>query len=150
MSNKTYKFNEIESLQLGQALQAALREQSPLKLTITRCTKKIEAVLGGFSERKQVFMESIVIKDTEGNMVTVEGLEGEPTKITDYQLSVPEEEAIEAFKTISEEKVEVVLPEISGDAKVLIDGEKFTLEQFLDMDPEASGSLAYIYLTLTE
>jgi len=150
MSDKTYEFDELAALQLGQALRAALREQSPLKLTITRCTKKIEAVLGEFSEKKQALMESIVVKDAEGNMVVVEGLEAEPTTITDYQLSVPEEEAIKAFKTISEEKVEVVLPEISGDAKVLIDGEKYTLEQFLDMDPEASGSLAYIYLTLTE
>lgn len=150
MSDKTYEFDELAALQLGQALRAALREQSPLKLTITRCTKKIEAVLGEFSEKKQALMESIVVKDAEGNMVVVEGLEAEPTTITDYQLSVPEEEAIKAFKTISEEKVKVVLPEISGDAKVLIDGEKYTLEQFLDMDPEASGSLAYIYLTLTE
>ena len=145
-----HKFNELEALQLGQALRGALREQSPLKLTITRCAKEMEKVLQGYSDRKQKLMEEIVVKDTEGNMVPVEGLEKEPTTITDYQLSVGEEEAIKAFKQISEEEVEVELPDISGEAKVLIEGEKVTLEEFLDMDPDASGNLAYVYLTLTE
>jgi len=144
MSNKTYKFNELEALQLGQALRGALREQSPLKLTISRCAKKMEEVLGGFSDKKQLLMESIVVKDEAGAMVAIDGLEGEPQSITDYQLSVTEEEAVLAFKNISEKEVEVELPEISGDAKVLIKGEKYTLEQFLDMDPDASGSLAYV------
>lgn len=150
MSSKTYKFNELEALQLGQALRGALREQSPLKLTITRCAKKMEAILGTFSEKKQALMEEIVVKDAEGAMVSVEGLEDEPAVITDYQLSIPEEEAVKRFKEISEEKVTVELPVISGEAKVLIDGEKYTLEEFLDMDPEASGNLAYVYLTLTD
>lgn len=150
MSNKTYKFNELEALQLGQALRGALREQSPLKLTISRCAKKMEEVLGGFSDKKQLLMESIVVKDEAGAMVAIDGLEGEPQSITDYQLSVTEEEAVLAFKNISEKEVEVELPEISGDAKVLIKGEKYTLEQFLDMDPDASGSLAYVYLTLVD
>ena len=149
MSSKTYKFNELEALQLGQALRASLREQSPLKLTITRCAKKMEELLKAFSERKQELMETIVVKNENGEMVPIEGLEGEPITITDYVLSVTEEEAVEAFKNISEEEVEVVLPEISGEAKVLIEGEKLTLEEFLDMDPDASGSLAYVYLTLT-
>ncbi len=148
--SKIYEFNELDALQLGQALRAALREKSPLKLTITRCAKKMEEVLNTFGERKNELMEGIVVKDGDGNMVPIEGLEGDPASVTDYQLSIPQEEAVKQFKEISEGKIEVQLPEISGDFKVLVGGEKITLEEYLDINPDASGSLAYIYTILTE
>ena len=148
--SKTYEFNELEALQLGQAIQGALREQSPLKLTISRCAKALESFIGQYSEKKQLLMETIVVKDKDGEFCSIEGLEGDPVTITDYQLSVSETGAVDAFRAISEDKLSIELPIISGEAKVLVGDEKITLEEFLDMDPDASGSLAYVYLTLAD
>ena len=107
--SKTYEFNELEALQLGQAIQGALREQSPLKLTISRCAKALESFIGQYSEKKQLLMETIVVKDENGGLCSIAGLEGDPVTITDYQLSVSEAEAVDAFRAISEDHFRRVL-----------------------------------------
>ena len=151
MSNtKKHAFNELEAMQLGQAVKAALREKSPLKLTISRCAKAMEKALKQYSDKKNLVLEEIVVKDEDGNMMPIEGLEREPMNVTEYQLSIPEKDAIERFQSISDEEVEVELPVINGSAVVLMNGEKVSLDDYLDMNPDASGSMAYIYLTLCD
>lgn len=147
---KDFSFNELEAMQLGQAIQNALREKCPLKLTVTRCAQTLEGILKEFSDEKQQLMEKYVVKNEEGEMQTIEGLETPPQSIADFQLNVPAEEAIKAFDEVSERKIDVKLPVISGEAKVLLGSDIVTLEEYLDINPDASGSLAFIYLKLTE
>ena len=145
---KQHLLDETEAMQLGQAIQNALREKCPLKLTVTRCAKELEDTLKLFSERKELLMSKYVITDEGGEMQTIKGLEGPPQRVTDFQLNTDEETVLKEFEEAGKEKIEVTLPTIQGGAKVLLNGDIITLEEYLDINPEASGSLAFIYLKL--
>jgi|TARA_B110000967_G_C18875033_1_gene557784 hypothetical protein len=150
MESKKYRFNEMTAMQLSQALRGALREPSPLKLTVAKCAKVMENAVSHYLEAKDAVMEKIAVKKEDGTFALREGKEGPPEIITDFKLSISDEEAIKEFEQISDSEIEVTLPTISAETEVMLGGKVVTLEKFLDMDPTASGNLAYVYLVLTE
>lgn len=148
MENRKYKFNESTAMQLSHALRGALREQSPLKLTVVKAARIMEGVNNHYLEAKDTVMRKIVVVDENGPVLRGDKKEG-PEFITDFVLNVSDEVATKEFESISDSEIEVELPSITAETEVMLGGEKVTLEKFLDMDVSVSGNLAYVYLILT-